>query len=81
MITILGDLNCACLKKACSKFKAPEKFYPGTNLKQLITKRTRKTANTESLLDVTLVSPNLIVQDSGIIHRGISDHSVVFVKN
>lgn len=79
-ITILGDLNCDCLEKACSEFKALEKFYTEMNLRQLITKPTRITAKTESLLDVILVSPNSIVQNSGIIHRSISDHSIVFVK-
>ena len=79
-ITILGDLNCDCLKKSCSEFKALEKFYTKMNLRQLITKPTRITVNTESLLDVILTSPNSIVQDSGIIHRSISDHLVIFAK-
>ena len=35
---------------------------------------------TQSLLDVILVSPNNSVRDSGVIHRPISDHSIVFVK-
>ena len=50
------------------------------NLKQLITKPTRITATTQSLLDVILVSSNNSVRDSGVIHRPISDHSIVFVK-
>ena len=79
-IVILGDLNCDWLRKACSEFKALEKFYSEMNLRRLITKPTRMTANTESLLDVILVSPNSLVQDSGIIHRPIRDYSVVFVK-
>ena len=50
------------------------------NLRQLITKPTRITTNTESFLDVILVSSNSLVQGSGIIYRPISDQSVVFVK-
>ena len=50
------------------------------NLRQLVTKPTRITTNTESLLDVILASPNSSVQDSGIINRPISDHLVVFVN-
>ena len=79
-ITILGDLNCDGLKKTGTEFKALEKFYTDMNLKQLITKPTRITATTQSLLDVILVSPNNSVRDSGVIHRPISDHSIVFVK-
>ena len=79
-IVILGDLNCDCLRKACSEFKALEKFHTEMNLRQLITKPTRITANYESLLDVILVSLNSLFQDSAIIHRPISGNSVVFVK-
>ena len=81
-IVILGDLNCDCLRKACSElFKALEKFYTEMNLRQLIgTKPTRITAKTESLSDIIFVSPNSLVEDIGIIHRPLSDHSVVFIK-
>ena len=54
--TILGDLNCDGLKKTGTEYKALEKFCTDMNLKQLITKPTRITATTESLLDVILVS-------------------------
>ena len=57
-ITILGDLNCDDRKKTGTEFNAQEKFYTDMNLKQLITKPTRITATTQSLLDVILVSPN-----------------------
>ena len=76
-ITIIGNLNCDGLKKTGPEFKALEKFYTDMNLKQLITKPTRITATTQSLLDVILVSPNNSVRDSGVIHRPISDHSIV----
>lgn len=33
-----------------------------------------------SLLDVILVSSNNKVLDSGVLHRPISDHSIVFTK-
>ena len=79
-ITILGDLNCDGLKKTGTEYKALEKFCTDMNLKQLITKQTRITATTESLLDVILVSSNNSVLVSSVIHRPISDHSIVFVK-
>ena len=47
------------------------------NLTQLITKPTRITATTRSLL---IVSSNNSVLVSGVIQRPISDHSIVFVK-
>ena len=49
-------------------------------MRQLITKPSRITAKTESLLDVILVSPNSLVQDSGIINQSISNHSAVLVN-
>ena len=78
--TILGDLNCDGLKKTGTEFKALEKFYTDINLKQLITKPTRITATTQFLLDVILVSSDNSVRDSGVIHRPISEDSIVFVK-
>nr|XP_058960856.1 uncharacterized protein LOC131787797 [Pocillopora verrucosa] len=79
-ITILGDLNCDGLKKTGTEYKALEKFCTDMNLKQFITKPTRITVTTQSLLNVILVSSNNSVLVSGIIHRPISDHSIVFVK-
>ena len=79
-ISILGDLNCDGLNETCTEFKALENFYTDMNLKQLITKPTRITATTQSLLDVILVSSNNKVLDSGVLHRPISDHSIVFTK-
>ena len=67
-ITILGDLNCDGLKKTGTEYKALEKFCTDMNLKQLITKPTRITAITQSLLDVILVSSNNSVLVSGVIH-------------
>ena len=79
-IIILGDLNCNGLEKSCSKFKALEKFCSEMNLKQLISTPTRITPHTQTLLDVIMVSPNCSVSNSGVIHRPISDHSIVFAK-
>ena len=50
------------------------------NLKQLISTPTRITPYTQTLLDVIMVSSNCSVSKSGVIHRPISDHSIVFAK-
>ena len=50
------------------------------NLKQLISTSTRITPHTQTLLDVIMVPPNCSVSNSGVIHRPISDHSIVFAK-
>ena len=50
------------------------------NLKQLISTPTRITPHTQTLLDVIMVSSNCSVSKSGVIHRPISDHSIVFAK-
>ena len=50
------------------------------NLKQLISTPTRITPHTQTLLDVIMVSPNCSVSNNGVIHRPISDHSIVFAR-
>ena len=79
-IIILGDLNCIGFEKSCPKFKALEKFCSEMNLKQLISTPTRITPHTQTLLDVIMVSPNCSVSNNGVIHRPISDHSIVFAR-
>ena len=78
---ILGDLNCDMLK-ADSDSNIPTKkiksLYELYQLTQLINEATRVTMTTTSLIDHIVTNTPEKISDSGVIHTGISDHSLVF---
>ena len=80
-VFILGDLNCNMLK-ADSDSNIPTKkiklLYELYQLTQLINEATRVTMTTTSLIDHILTNTPEKISDSGVIHTGISDHSLVF---
>ena len=47
-------------------------------LTQIINDPTRITESTESLLDVCITSSSEKIISSGVIHLGISDHSLIY---
>ena len=80
-IVILGDVNCDLLTDTpdyqtrklngvCSSF----------DLQQLITEATRVTETTETLLDHIYTNNIDKVNGSGVIHTGLSDHSMIYVN-
>ena len=78
---ILGDLNCNMLKTnndsniPTKKIKSLYELY---QLAQLIDEATRITPTTTSLIDHIVTNMPEKISDSGVIHTGISDHSLVF---
>ena len=78
---ILGDLNCNMLKTnndsniPTKKIKSLYELY---QLTQLIDVATRITPTTTSLIDHIVTNMPEKISDSGVIHTGISDHSLVF---
>ena len=81
---ILGDLNCDMLK-ADSDSNIPTKkiksLYELYQLTQLINEATRVTMTTTSLIDHIVTNTPEKISDSGVIHTGISDHSLLSVCN
>jgi hypothetical protein len=76
---ILGDLNCDMLKtESDTPTKKIKLLYELYQLSQLIKKVTRVTMATSSLIDHVVTSTPKKISDSGVIHTGISDHSLVF---
>ena len=55
----------------------PNEFY---QLTQLIQEATRVTTTTSTLIDHIIINAPETVCDFGVIHTGISDHSLVFRK-
>ena len=76
---ILGDLNCSMSKNATNQpTKTPNEILETYQLSQLITEPTRITANSCTQIDHHITStPEKIVR-SGVMHTGISDHSLIY---
>ena len=78
---ILGDLNCDMLKRDKDSNVPTEKIkslYELYQLSQLIDEATQVTMTTSSQIDHIVANTPEKVSDSGVIHTGISDHSLVF---
>jgi hypothetical protein len=76
---ILGDLNGDMLKSSLDQpTKTLISLYELYQLSQLIVEPTRVTCSSSSLIDhLVTTSPEKIVS-SGVIHLGISDHSLIY---
>ncbi len=78
---ILGDLNCDLLRPD-KDYNIPTKkiksLYELYQLSQLIDEATRVTMTTTSLIDHMVTNTREKISDYGVIHTGISDHSLIF---
>ena len=78
---ILGDLNCNLLGKKylfnmqTNKLNSLYELY---QLSQLINEPTRVTMTTSSLIDHVVTNTPEKISHSGVVHTGISDHSLVY---
>ena len=78
---ILGDLNCDVLKgdkDSNTPTKKITSLYELYQLSQLTDKPTRITMTISSLIDHIVTNIPEKISDSGVIHSGVSDHSLVF---
>ncbi|XP_028514543.1 uncharacterized protein LOC114574952, partial [Exaiptasia diaphana] len=79
-IYLLGDTNCNFLPGANDpNAKHLRDILELYGLAQLITKPTRITASSRSLIDHCITNCVDKIKHSGVIHLGISDHSLVFM--
>ncbi|XP_072023357.1 uncharacterized protein [Amphiura filiformis] len=80
-IVMIGDMNCDVIAPIPScytnRLRNVETSY---HLHQVITEPTRVTEKSSTLIDHIYVPDVNKVNDSGVIHTGISDHSLVFVN-
>ena len=75
----MGHLNCDLLTTTPHCYtKRLNCISESFNLKQIITEPTRITETNETLLDVIYCSNASKICKSGVIHAGISDHSVTY---
>ena len=77
---LLGDLNCDMLKEEqlCHTPIKKLNSYELFQLTQLIDEPTRITATTSSLIDHIITNTPEKISYSGVVHTGITDHSLVF---
>ena len=77
-IFLLGDLNINFKNKKSAEFKKISFLFKSNGLSQLITKTTRNTDKTKSLLDV-IVTNSKYVSKAGTLDHFISDHQPIYV--
>ena len=79
-LIISGDLNCdLSISDLQPQSRRLMDIFQLFQLKQLIVEPTRITDDTETLLDIIATNRPDKVKDSGVIHLGISDHSLVYL--
>ena len=78
---ILGDINCNLLQEK-ALFNVPTSklnpIYELYQLSQLINEPTRVTLTTSSLIDHVVTNTPEKISHSGVVHTGISDHSLIY---
>ena len=78
-LIIVGDLNCDVNKPLPNSHTQRLKILCSLyQLKQLINEPTRVTSTSATLIDLILTNTPEKILQSGVIHLGISDHSLVY---
>ena len=77
-VIMMGDFNTDIQKRDVSGYKALMNYCRSFSLYQLINEPTRVCSNTQTTIDLVLVSDKSRIAQSGVINYGLSDHSIVF---
>ena len=78
-IIILGDLNCDLKKEHLdTQTKSLTSLYEVYQMSQLINEATRVTEQTATLIDHIVTNKPENISCYGVIHTGMSDHSLIF---
>ena len=78
-IILLGDVNCNLLKESPdATTKKLQSLYEIYQMSQLISEATRVTKQSATLIDHLATNKPEKISSSGVIHTGISDHSLIF---
>ena len=77
---VLGDVSCNLLREANARISYfLRNIFDVYGLNQLIREPTRVTSASNILIDLCITNSPERVTKSGVIHLGISDHSIVFL--
>ena len=78
-LIVVGDVNCDVMKSPLDahtqRFNFLSSLYQSD---QLINKPTRETKKSSTLIDLVLTNMKENISESGVIHLGMSDHSLVY---
>lgn len=77
-VILTGDFNIDVSRCDHSMYKAFQDLCSNLILKQLIDRPTRITNSSNTTIDLILVSDKPKIANSGVIHCGLSDHSITF---
>ena len=75
---VIGDLNTNIQKNNTAIYKALKSFCYFFDLHQLIVEPTRICDSSQTTIDLILTSDRSKIANSGVIHYGLSDHSIIF---
>ena len=78
-LVVVGDINCDVMKSPPDAHTQQFNFLSSLyQLEQLINKPTRVTKKSSTLIDLVLTTMKENISASGVIHVGMSDHSLVY---
>ena len=78
-IYILGDLNCDLIKQNLDQHtKKLKSLFKIHQLTQLVNKATRITSNSSTVIDHFITNEPKKNSQCGVVHTGISDHSLIY---
>lgn len=77
-VIITGDFNIDVSRRGHPLNKAFQDLCSNHNFKQLIDRPTRITNSSNTTIDLILVTDKPKIANSGVIHCGLSDHSITF---
>ena len=78
-LIVIGDINCDVMKSPPDAHTQQLNFLSSLyQLDQLINKPTRETKKSSTLIDLVLTNMKESISTSGVIHLGMSDHSLVY---
>ena len=83
-IILLGDYNCDWSRLDSNSANAQTNKLAGIaqtfQFQQLISDPTRITAHSKTLIDLAFTNKPELINGSGVIHLGISDHSLIYIQ-
>ena len=77
-IFLLGDFNVDFMPDVNANNKLKD-IFSTFGLEQLITEPTRVTTNSSTLIDLCVTNTATKIVNSGVLHLGISDHSLIYM--
>ena len=83
-VVLIGDFNCDWTRLINNRSNVQTnklaEIAKTLQLEQLINEPARITTTTKTLIDLAFTNKPELINDSGVIHLGISDHSLIYIQ-